>query len=64
MRLKDLQHPLCCIKTENNIYRLVNSQMLEDSINSIYCGRIQYTDNKMIYLETGKRGSFTRRTNK
>lgn len=55
MRLKDLQHPLCCIKTErNNIYRLVNSQMLEDSINSIYCGRIQYTYNKMIYLETGK----------
>lgn len=54
MRLKDIQHPLCCIKTENNIYRLVNSQMLEDSINSIYCGRIQYTYNKMIYLETGK----------
>lgn len=54
MRLKDIQHPLCCIKQENNIYRLVNSQMLEPSINSIYCGRIQYTSNKMIYLETGK----------
>lgn len=54
MRLKDLKHPLCCIKQENNIYRLVNSQMSEPSINSIYCGRIQYTYNKMIYLETGK----------
>lgn len=54
MRLKDIQHPLCCYNVEKNIYRLINSQMLESSINSIYCGRIQYTYNKMIYLETGK----------
>lgn len=54
MRLKDIQHPLRCYNVEKNIYRLINFQMLEPSINSIYCGRIQYTYNKMIYLETGK----------
>lgn len=54
MRLKDIQHPLCCYKMEKNIYKLVNYQMLEPSINSIYCGRIKYSYNKMIYLETGK----------
>lgn len=54
MRLKDIQHPLRCSNVEKNIYRLINCQASEHSINSIYCGRIQYTYNKMIYLETGK----------
>lgn len=54
MRLKDIQHPLRCYNVEKNIYILINSQILESSINSTYCGRIQYTYNKMIYLETGK----------
>lgn len=54
MRLKDIQHPLRCYNVKKNIYKLINFQMIESSINSIYCGRIQYTYNKMIYLETGK----------